>query len=867
MVIGLTIILMPLMLYLGAAFSLKKRSITSPDDFFAAYKKVGVTAFSSSSVAYNFQVSTIYPFLLWGISNIYLIPIVNTLCLGLGILLFWVCYPKFCQFIGKDVTLHGILGEKYGSALRVIASYMTIIAFLGFAISETYFGSKVMLALIDNKNLVYLIIVGTLLLVYCYIAYGGQLSSIRTDQLQLIISYIGIFGLMLYFLYLIISSNTNIPEILYYGLLALCIYIIFIFVLRRFRFIRLQEDDSFWNKFINTTLNCIVVAAFILLFAGAGEVFITRSPGNDLKSFFSLTNFGVCGLLSLIFLPLSFQFVDLSNWQRLLSVSGKDIADTAGIRKNIRRGLLTYSVESPFTWIIFIFFGLLATTALPHFSFKDLLIDIPKHLINSSDHFQAIFGYIFIISIISIMLSTIDSFLMSIIFTFVYDSYPKTRKWLDSGEEVKKRHTSEIIKIGKVFGLIAILTGALFFIIFDKSILNGGELFINLLLSFYAAQLGFLPHILGALFLKKYPKKGWAIASMLTGSLTGVGIGIYAVVAKPEWAWYPILICLSTSFSIYLLGYVVSNFDKEKMVVAFRFFVGKIFKNFWFRLFFLLAIITICFFHGCALTVRCYELTIFIILYFVFYLVYKNPNSRFHSYYEINTFYCDLMFFMTITIIVSNIHIFNQSQPDLDDAAKTWEVASYLVTLIYTWVFWRDRDKNGRKIIYEVERIKEDDGITPRASIHSQIIITLVLLSLIAGIHTSILFGHFIFSLLTGYADFQRGSFMYQLERFPSIFTIGLILVTYASFLYINYLVITYCKRRQYSRDFVIGLRYVDFPVFVIFCCLFIYSLCLTLSGNSDQMDRFFSGAIAFELLLSSICWANTGMFKLKKII
>ena len=434
---------------------------------------------------------------------------------------------------------------------------MTIIAFLGFAVSETYFGSKVLLSFLPDKNLAYLVVTGVLVLVYVYITYGGQVSSIRTDQLQLIISYLGIFGLMLYLLYLIILNIPAIPIILSWGLLVLSIYIVMVFLLRKLQFIKFSENDSTLNKLINNSLNGLVVITLTLLLISSIYVFLTKKQLTDTKPFFNLEGFGVCGLLSLILLPLSFQFVDLSNWQRLLSVKADDDSDTKSYDRNIKRGLLTYAVESPFTWIIFIFFGLLTITALPHFTFRDLLIDIPKRLINSTNGFQVILGYVFILSIISIMLSTIDSFLMGIIFTFVYDSYPKTRKLLDSKNEKDKiRNYRSIINAGKIFGLIAILSGVTLFMIFDRSILNGGEMFINLLLAFYAAQLGFLPHILGVLFLNKHPSKGWAILSMLSGATVGIGVGIYAVIAKPEWAWYPILLCLGLSFTIFILGLI-----------------------------------------------------------------------------------------------------------------------------------------------------------------------------------------------------------------------------------------------------------------------------------------------------------------------
>jgi hypothetical protein len=555
MLLGILIVLLPLVLYLSAAFSVKRKNINNPDDYFVAFKKIGVTAFSSSSVAYNFQVSTIYPFLLWGASNIYFIPSINTLCAGFGILIFALCYPKYKHIIGKDITLHGILGENYGNTVRIVASYMTITAFLGFAISETYFGSKVIMSFMPDKNYAYLLITIILLFVYCYIAYGGQLSSIRTDQLQLMISYTGIFGMLLYFLYLVITRLNSIPSILSWELLALCVYMVFVFTLRKFRFIKFSEDDATNDRIINNLLNTLIVVLFILLFLFSLYTFISKKQLPDAKPFFSIEGFGIPGLLSLIILPLTFQFVDLSNWQRLLSVKHEKDSDTT-LEKNIRRGLLTYAFESPFTWLIFIIFGLLAINALPKFSFNDLLIDIPHRLLVSKSILEQCFGYVFILSIISIMLSTIDSFLMGIIFTFVYDSNPKTRKIMDSNDPQEKiMNNKYLIKTGKIFGLIAIIIGIILFITFDKSIPNGGEMFINLLLAFYSAQLGFLPHILGILFLKKRPSSAWAIASMITGSASGLFIGIYAVILRPEWAWYPVLICLVLSFTIYLSGF------------------------------------------------------------------------------------------------------------------------------------------------------------------------------------------------------------------------------------------------------------------------------------------------------------------------
>jgi heme/copper-type cytochrome/quinol oxidase subunit 4 len=149
---------------------------------------------------------------------------------------------------------------------------------------------------------------------------------------------------------------------------------------------------------------------------------------------------------------------------------------------------------------------------------------------------------------------------MGIIFTFVYDSYGRTRRLLDSNdeEEIKANYKS-ITNAGRVFGLFAILGGVAFFVVFDKNVLNGGELFINLLLAFYAAQLSFFPHVFGVLFLKERPSAVWANTSMIAGATLAIMLGIYAVLYDPTLAWYPILVCLSISSIIYLVGYLIKK--------------------------------------------------------------------------------------------------------------------------------------------------------------------------------------------------------------------------------------------------------------------------------------------------------------------
>lgn len=551
---GIFIIFIPLLIYLFAALNVKRDNIKHPDDYFAAFKKVGKTEFTSSSIAYGFQVSTIYPFLFWGASMFLFVPFVNAIFWGIGILLFYFSFGKISNYLGKGKTLHGLLGETYGDNVRFGASLLTIVGFIGYIIAELWFGSRVLLSIFPNDNWLYISVFIFIFFIAIYLYKAGQVSSIRTDQLQLAFTYLGVFGIIIYLLFYISSKGFIAGGELSWGLLFLSILSPTILIIRKGNFISLSST-------IDKVLNIIIIVFFLLILALSIILIIQNSQTFHVNDFFNLEGFGIAGLLTLILLPLSWQFVDLTNWQRLLSV--KQEKSQSKLNQNIKKGLLNFAIESPFTWILFIVFGLLISVSFPNWKFEDIFIDFPRQLINSNILFQQILGYTFIVSIISIMLSTIDSFLMGIAFTFTYDINSKSRNLIESNKKLDIDSTKQILKKGKFFGFFTVFVSLILFIFFDKNITGGGDLFINLLLTFYSAALSFLPLILGMLFLKKKPNSNWALASMSIGATAGIGIGFYATLHNPAYAWYPIIVSIISSAVIYFLGLM---FNKVKLI-------------------------------------------------------------------------------------------------------------------------------------------------------------------------------------------------------------------------------------------------------------------------------------------------------------
>ena len=555
--IGILIVAAPVLLYLTAALNVRKAEAGVPANFFTAHRKASLTVFATSAVAYAFQMSTIFPFLTWGASGEFLIPIVNSFFWGVGIVCFQASLRNPDRFVGRDQSLHGLLGDSYGSSVRQVASYLTIIGFLGFIVAELYFGSQVILAIMPVHRMIYVVMIGVSLIVLAYVAYGGQLSSIRTDQLQLALSYVGFFGLLAYFLYVILDRAITTDHADRLFLIGSLFAIPAVIWRRGGRFVGISFAGRH-GAIISKMLNYVVVSLFaiiVLLMA----ILLSRMqflPYN--KSFWDLTGFGWPGLFSLILLPVCFQFVDLTNWQRLLAVRPPEDEESR-LSSIVRTGLLTYALESPFTWLASLLFGLLAVKAVAGIDANKLLIDLPRQLLASKSGFDHFAAYLFILSVVSVMLSTVDSFLIGIIYTFVYDSYPTTRSICDSqNSHLIEQNSRKLINVGRAFAALALALGIIALAICDRVIPSGGDLFINLLLAFYSAQLSFFPLVLGTLYLKHLPTSFWANLSILLGGTSGILLGIYAVIWNQRFAWYPVLVCLVTSCIVYGVGLICS---------------------------------------------------------------------------------------------------------------------------------------------------------------------------------------------------------------------------------------------------------------------------------------------------------------------
>lgn len=572
MALPLIIILIPLGVYLVAALGVKRTDVRHPDEFFLAYRAVGATPFSNSSIAYAFQVATVYPFLGYAATGQLLAPALNGIFWGVGILIFAMIVNRYSHFFGTHLSLHGLLGTCYaGDHIRIVTSILTIVGLLGIAVAETYWGSKAISAIFPVKQMTYIVMFLCIYFVFTYISYGGQLSSIRTDQAQIVVSYIGVFGLIAYLLYAFFSRGLLLTAGLAWSLCALAVYIPIVLWLRRARFIE-SVGGTIFGRFTAGFSNVVIVISLSILFVLTIITIIGKSGFAGIgpliaKNYKDFGDTPKCMAISLIFLPACWQFVDMTNWQRLLCVKFESSADEerAEFSRRVVKGLLVYAVESPFTWLIFIPMGLLIAVGIPGVDLTDVLMSAPAKLAASPHLIDRLASYTFITSILAIMLSTVDSVIMGMMFAFVYDTLGWSQKILDrnNGEEIRAK-AKRIIASGNLFGVVIVSATTALFILFDYHLKHSME-FLGVLFAFYTAQLAFFPAVIALAFNWRRPNCHWVFLSITLGALVGLIAGFYATFRNNAWQWYPVPLSLAVSVTLYVLGMLFSKGKTEAL--------------------------------------------------------------------------------------------------------------------------------------------------------------------------------------------------------------------------------------------------------------------------------------------------------------
>jgi Na+/proline symporter len=549
----LVAVVVPLAIYVWGALRVPRTVVSTPADYFIAYRRIGTSPFADSSLAYAFQVATLYPFLYWGITGQVLPAIVNAVCWGLGILLFRAFLTPILARLGGGAgprTLHGLLGDAFHSrAVQRIAAGATIIGMLGVALAESYWGMQVFRVLVpEDTQPFFAMMMGALLFVLLYIWYGGTWGSMKTDMLQLVFAYIGFTCVFLYALWVFFRTGAAYrAESMVVSALMLVGAAAAVLVRLRFKVMPIsgvsplaEEDptEAVWRR-LARVMSLLTFCALVVLALSFGFLMMRSLPSMSLAPLLKPGDPGWLGVAALMFLGLFFQFVDMSAWQRIQAIGGTPTER----RSSALHGLLVYAVESPFSWILCLALGTVLITVVPELATAQdkagPLAAFPRLLLASGALGRVAVATLFMIAVMAVMFSTIDSALLAVMYAFVGDikgcRFETAEELTD---EVKVRNARRELLLGKkaAFWLVLAICGG---VVLLGALLKTPDRLIGILVGFYSAMLALLP----AVVMMLRGARRWSGTAVATGMSVGVVVAVGFTLwglREPSKSWWAV---------------------------------------------------------------------------------------------------------------------------------------------------------------------------------------------------------------------------------------------------------------------------------------------------------------------------------------
>jgi hypothetical protein len=554
-------VILTLIGYLIAAREGRKKQITHPDDYFLARNRMTSDDFGDTQIAYALQMSTVYPFFILAAAGAWVVPILNSLFWFVGIFLFMVYVQRFTPYLGRSKTIHAFIANANSSVrLRRFASALTIIAFSGVVVFEIVYGATVFRVLFSGNLIVYYLIIAFLAAyLTTYIWNGGQTATLRTEQFQLLVAYLGIhFALAHIFFKREVPGGSITPSFIPLLVLILCVVMLWTRGKVLIRALRAKRK--------------IIAIAYILMLASLLSLIASLTITAPTLNFGSLfaSDKTVSGMKSLefwmmigtaILIPIFWQFVDLTNWQRICSLTATTPSEYAS---ETRKGFWQYLIESPLSWLLAVLLGLLAP---PLISGNDDPFELFIRHFLTEPGLPQIAGIMLVAGIVGVFMSTADAAITAIGYAFAYDFYGPTRDLIDKeSSSLSSAETAKVVKAGRLFMATIVGVIVLLFILLDWY-LRHGPTFVGLLFAFYTPVISFSPAVLCPIWFNRSPRNGLAFVAILVAATAGLGLGVYSAFGHPEVQWYPAPVAFGLSWLLYLLfmGFAGKNINPTEL--------------------------------------------------------------------------------------------------------------------------------------------------------------------------------------------------------------------------------------------------------------------------------------------------------------
>ena len=511
-----TVVLAGPVIYLTVIFRYRLKA-DSYSAFHYASRTLNATDYVDTTVMYAMQVAVLTLFATWGFLY------------GVGALwlpLFWgIGYWLLAKLIEKGYidnfllqrnigTIHQFLANKtHWRLIGILAALISLMGIVGPAMYEAEFVSTVVARIyaLEVTDLspawgqilfVFFVVIASI-----YILYGGFAAIVRTDVWQLALGFCG-FSLF---------TAAVLTEVANKGFIVAATLLVVTMLLAIGLLLWLGFRRSSSVKTTSRPLQFAFVVYVIALLVILGYWFSDWNVQDSLVHFWESQKFdqpfglGLMSLISLLIANGLYQIVDVGQWQRLVSAHCSESMFESN-KKELVRSIRYIMIYSPVTWVMAILFGMMLVYLLPDMT--DPYDAVVSFLLSYWQIMPELI-LVFILSLVAIMLSTLDSLVAAITFTLHNDCLVAFKpKWRS-------------IQFGRLVTVLFLILGMFFYIELSEKVNN----FADILYTCWAFQITLFPLIMIAIIRKKLSAIG-ALVSLAIG-IIGALLPLYVTFLNP----------------------------------------------------------------------------------------------------------------------------------------------------------------------------------------------------------------------------------------------------------------------------------------------------------------------------------------------
>jgi hypothetical protein len=568
---------------------LRRQSYPRAQDYFVSSDHTPPGVIRNSSIAYALKAAAFGPLLLWGATGDLWPAIVSAACLGLGLALIFVLRRPLLAFFAEalngdsSISINEFVARRHGddARVRLLAAGLTVFALAGFIVCEIIGVATIAKPMVGGNLGVVLIICAVVVAMALCVVSAGNSGAMFAAQMQLGGLYFGLFGSVVFLVYVQMSSLATMRPHTILGLVFIVAFCVILPIFRRARFVdnnvinapRSSADEAPHATSLARRLRTFqsilsvstaVLAGFVIAFAGI-ELSSFDVPMLVRESVTALqagTHVTFLGLVALALLALCGQIVDITNWQRVAAFAKDRDAKAAEPNpwsKAFRKFAVGYAIETPFAWLFMCAFGAVIAASIEVTDGSDVVQSFVALLTAQENSFADTVLVMLFIGILAMALSTMIALFSAMLCTLRYDLLPGLRP-RERGAAAEANATRHALTAGGALCLVILIAAYLLAEGLGITLTSSG--FLALVIALGCVELAFVPLVLGPFLSARRGgsgagsvQPGWALAILGAGAAAGVGaVLIYSATGRELWLWAAVPACLAAGAMLFALA-------------------------------------------------------------------------------------------------------------------------------------------------------------------------------------------------------------------------------------------------------------------------------------------------------------------------